>query len=534
MTAMPLLALVLSSGLGLAGAQDDVQGATAVSAESSDVSATMQETLRRDPAVAASLAARILQSSFGERISQADDQAQRLAEIRKWVDANPGAAARLAVGLAQDDQAGNHTFEETLLRNTDHSFQIDAARVRDSTYGHLRKSGLDSKLMRADGEMSAEERREILKGMFEGQGNMSNQIVTEAKDDQRPGGATGPHGVAGLAAGYYDRLSRLNLRGYSPQLMALQSALNQRSVPGAPKLLETGKLDYETLSYPAYGMRYDLRNLETRLRLQEDYDLARLAGLEGKYRPEQLLDPQVEALLKQKTAGAKVSPHFATRRLAVERAAAALRDFEAAAQNARDPKGITRGLLATLGAKQKEAARWIRVASLEEELQRIEGKTGFLSPELKEFIAGCPVPEASRGAYWRRGEGFEKALLKMKANSEDSVRRLEADDWQTTVAAVETALNENAVLGQDLDRNIHDFVTTPYRLRSLYAPQPRWRGLLEDAVESYLPATRWGRRLREQSRQRETLKDVFSKIATGDLDAAHTILASAEPAPSRK
>jgi hypothetical protein len=534
MNAAPLLALVLGAGLGLASAQDDVQGTTAGSATPSDLSSAMQETLRRDPAVAASLAARILQSPIGERISQANDSAQRLADIRKWVDANPDAAARLAVGLAQDDQAGNHDFQETLLRNTDHSFQIDAARVRDSTYGHLRKNGLDSKLMRSDGEMSEEERREIIKTMFEGQGGMSNQIVTEAKDGQHPGGAAGTPGAAGLSAGYYDRLSRLNLRGYSPQLMAIQSALNQRSAPGAPKLLETGKLDYETLSYPAYGMRYDLRNLETRLRLQENFELARLAGLGGTYRPEQLLDPQVEALLKQKAAGAKVSPHFSARRLALERAAAALHGFEAAAQGARDPKGITRGLLMALGDKQKEAARWIRVASLEEEIQRIESKAGFLSPELKEFIAGCPVPETGRSAYLRRGEGYEKALLKMQANAEGSIRKLEADDWQTTVAAVETALDENAVLGKDLDRNIHDFVITPYRLRSLYAPQPRWRGLLDSAVESYLPASSWGRRIREQSRQRETLKDVFAKIATGDLDAAHTILSSAEPAPNQK
>jgi hypothetical protein len=331
MTGRTLLLLVLSAAPGLVRAQDEVAGTASDAAAQSDLSRTMQETLRRDPSVADSLAARIERSDIGERISGATDPAQRLADIRKWVDANPDSAAHLAIGLAQDDQAGNHNFEETVLRNTDRSFKIDSARVRDSTYGHLRKSGLDSKLMRSDGEMTEEERREILKTMFEGQGSMSNQIITEAKSGQRPGGAAGAAG-AGLAAGYYDRLSRLNLRGYSPQLMALQSALNLRSVPGAPKLLETGKLDYETLSYPAYGMHYDLRNLESRMRLQENYELARLAGLEGKYKPEQLLDPSVEAVLKQKAAGAKTSPHFVARRLALERATAALRDFEAGAE----------------------------------------------------------------------------------------------------------------------------------------------------------------------------------------------------------
>ncbi|MDD5627670.1 MAG: hypothetical protein PHU21_01305 [Elusimicrobia bacterium] len=523
---MTLLPWLLGAVLGLAGAQDDVAGSAAEGKTPSELSRAMQETLRRDPSVAASLAARILRSDIGERISTAADPGQRLAEIRKWVVDNPEAAAHLAVGLSQDDQEGQRRFEAAVLRNADRSFKIDSARVRDSTYGHLRKSSFDSKLMSQDGAMTDEEKREIIKTMFEGEGGMSNQIVTEAEKD-KSAGAAGP-GAAGLAAGYYDRLSRLNLKGYSPQLMAIQSALNQRRAPGAPKLLETGKLDYETLSYPAYGMRYDLGNLEKRLRLQQNLELARLAGLGGKYRPEQLLDPAVEALLKQKAASAQLPPRFAARRLALERAAAALRAFEAAALRAKDPNGISRGLLAELGAKQKEAARWITVASLEEELQRLSAEAGFLSPELKDLVAGCPFDEGSRSAYLRRGESFEKALLRMKANAEDSLRRLQAEDWQAQVAPVEAALKENAVLRKDLSRNIRDFVNTPFRLRSLYAPQPRWRGLLEGAVESYLPGTSWGRRLRERSRQRATLKDVFAKIASGDLEAAHTILASTE------
>ena len=528
---MMLWALLLSAGLGLAGADDDIAGTAADTAQS-DMAKSMQETLRRDPSVGASLAARISQSGIADRISSSTDPGQRLADIRKWVQENPDAAAQMAVGLAQDDLEGSHRFEETVLRNTSRSFQIDAGRVRDSTFGRLKKSSLDSKLMRADGEMTEEEKREILKTVFEGQGGMSDQIITEAKDARRPGGPGTPG--AGLAAGYYDRLSQLNLRGYSPQLMAIQSSLNQRRVPGAPKLLETGKFDYETLSYPAYGMRYDLRNLEARLRYQKNYELARLAGLQGKYKPEQLLDPAVEALLQQKAAGAKLDPHFAARGLALERAAAALHGFDAAAMHAKDPNGVTRSLLVSLGTKQKEAARWITVASLEEELQRLESEAGFLSPELKELIAGCPVPDATRTAYLRRGEGFEKALLKMKANAEDAVRRLESDGWQAEVAAVEAALAENAALRKDLSRNIRDFVNTPYRLRSLYRSQPRWRELLESAVARYLPGTSWGRQLRAQSRERELLKDVFAKIATGDLEAAHTILSSAEPAPAAR
>ena len=485
----------------------------------------MVETLHKDPAVADSLASRILRSALGERISGATDPDQRLRDVHKWIDENPGSAAHVAVGLAQDDAEGGRRFEEAVVRNTGRKLQIDPDHVSRSTYGRLKRGSLESKLMSADAEMTEEEKREILKSMFEGQGNMSSQIITQGQDGKRPGAA----GAAAFSGGYYDRLSRLNLRGYSPQVMAIQSALNQRRAPGAPKLRETGKLDYETLSYPAYGMRYDLRNLEARLRYQHNLELARRAGLAGRYRPEQLLSPEVEARLKRKAAGAKLDPGFSRRAGALERAAAALRGFEAAALPARDPANLTRRLLLNLGAKQHEAARWITVASLEEDIQRLDSEEGFLSPELLALIDACPLPEATRAAYKRRGEGYHQTLLKMKAKAAESVRKLEADDWKGAVGEVAAALAENATLRRDLSRNIRDFVDTPYRLRALYGHQPRWRDLLEGAVERYLPSTKWGRQLRERRAQRETLQDVFGKIATGDLDAAHAILTAGEP-----
>ncbi|MBI5241961.1 MAG: hypothetical protein HY926_15925 [Elusimicrobia bacterium] len=526
MTPGPALLCLL---LGLAAAQEDVAG-TAADTSRSELARAFMESLQRDPSVADSLAGRINDSRIAAQISGSSDPRQRQAEIRKWVQDNPDSAAHLAVGLAADDQEGSHRFEEMVLRNTSRSFHIDAGKVRDSTYGRLKKSSLDSKLMRADGEMSEEEKREILKTMFEGQGGMSDQIVNQAAGAKAAGGP----GTAGLAAGYYDRLSGLNLKGYSPQLMAMQSSLNQRRAPGAPRLLETGKLDYETLSYPAYGMRWDLRNLENRLRYQKNADLARLSGLAGRYKPEQLLDPAVEAALLKNAGDAKLDARFAKRALALERAAAALRGFEAAALRARSPDGITRGLMLELGAKQKEAARWITAASLEEELQRLDEERGFLSDELKGLIAACPAPEGTRSAYLRRGEGYEGALLKMRSNAEDALRRLESEAWQSSIAAIEAALAENAALRKDLGRNIRDYVNTPYQLASLSRPQPRWKELLAGTAERWLPGTSWGRRLRGEARQRGLLKDVFVKIATGDLDAAHAILASSEPAASGK
>ncbi|MFA6002797.1 MAG: hypothetical protein WC881_01880 [Elusimicrobiota bacterium] len=510
-------------------AQEDVAGGAAAGQTQSDTIRNMQETLARDPEVADSLAARVLRSPLGGRISSAADPDQRLSDIRKWITDSPESAAQVAVGLARDDAQGSRQFEDALLRNTSRSFQVNPEHVGKSTYGRLKKSSLDSKLMRADEEMSAEERQEILKGMFEGQGNMSNRIITQSEDGKAA--APGAASAAGFSGSYYDRLSRFNLHGYSPRLLAIQNALNQRRAPGAPKLLETGKLDYATLIYPVHGMRYDLRNLEDRMRLQQNRELARRAGRDGRYSPAQLLEPEVEASLQNQAASAPLDPAFGRRRQALERAAAAIRDFTAAADPAQDAQRLSRDLLLSLGAKQKEASRWLTVAALEEELQRLDGEAGFLSPDLLALIDSCPVPEDERSAYKRRGEGYRQALLKIKSNAEAALRRLTSADWQNTVSEVEASLAENTSLRRNLSRNIQDFISVPYRLRSLQTPRPRWKVLLESACGRYLPGTGWGRRWRQELTQQAELRDVFAKIAAGDLEAAHAILAAAAPRP---
>ena len=522
-------ALLLGFHLGLARAQDEAPGAAAAASAPSDTENGMQDSLRQDPAVADSLAARIARSDIGGRISDASDPAQRVADIRRWIGENPDSAAHLALGLAQDDQEGGHRFESAVLRNMSRSFGVDAEHVGQSTYGRLRKSNSDSKLMGADAGMTEEERREILKSMFEGQGGMSNQIVTQKDAGKSPPGAPGGAGAAGLSANYYDRLSRLNLRGYSPQVLAIQNALNQRSAPGSPRLAETGKLDYATLSYPAFGMRYDLRNLELRLRYQENLELARRLHLDGRYRPEQLLDPAVGSALRQKAGAAGLDPRFARRRLALESAAEALRRFETAAAAAQAPNGLTRGALIALGARQKEAARWITVAALEEELQYLESAGGFLTPALRSLITACPAPTADRAAYLRRGEGLAGAWLGMKTAAQAWARALEADDWQSAARSVGPALAEGTRLRQDLSRGVRDFTLTPSLLNASCQPQPRWREALAAAMERYLPATRWGREERGRRARCDALKDVFGKIAAGDMAAAHAILAAAEP-----
>ncbi|MEK7857737.1 MAG: hypothetical protein AAB320_01230 [Elusimicrobiota bacterium] len=506
-------------------AQDDVEGVSQESEAQAETLRQLQAAIQRDPRVADSLAARIQRSKLAAKITGAQDPGMQLEDIRKWISQDPASAAQLAVGLSQDDAEGSHRFESAMDRKVKSHLEMNPD-SRKGIYGRLKKSGVDSKLIKKESgeEMSEEEKRELIKDMFEGKGGMTSQVVNQAEDGKAPDPNASVAGGRGLPPNYFDRLGQGNLRGYSPQLLAIQSWLNGHGAPGAPRLIETGKLDYATLSYPAHAMRFDVNNLEKRLRLQQNYELARQLGLD--LRPDQLLDPKVEADLKAKAGAAKLNARFARRRAALAKAQAALSDFNAAALLAQDPAQISRALLQSLGGKQKEAARWITVASLEEELQRLEEQEGFLSAELRALIDACPAAEAVKAAYKRRGEGYQKNLQKIKDNDEAAIKALESDGWLAAIAGVEDLLAGNSALRKDLFRNIKDFVNTPYRLRSLYEAQARWREYLDNAAKRYFSSTAYAKALLRRDAQRALLKDVFSKIASGDLDAAHTILAS--------
>ena len=532
MTAALLLALWLAPQRP-ALAQDEAppsgaQGQT--DADDAQLEAEVRGRIESEPGVADSLAARIERSKIGPNITSSADPMQRLKDIRAWIDANPQAAARLAVGLSRDDAEGSTRFEDLVTSQVEGAHLAINPRYKygKGLYGSLNRDARDSKLMKkqADG-LSDEEQRELLKNMFEGQGGQSNQIVTQKPDGKKGGApAGGPAGRSGISSSYYDRLSQSNLRGYSPQLQALQSALNLRRAPGAPRLIETGKLDYETLHYPAYGMRFDVENLRRRLGYEEAFALAGLLGLGDKYSPEQLADPAVQKQLAEKAAGKPLPEAFSRRRAALARAATALADFEQASAAAKDPARITRALLISLGGKQKEAARWITVASLEEELQRLDAELATITPDLYQTVQQCPADPADRQAYMRRGEWFEAALNKLRADDADAIKRLEADDWQSSVAGVERRLQDGAALRANLSRNLEDYRATAYRFAQTVDARPSWRVTADRLVERFLPGTSYARRLRSQERERARLKDVFAKIAAGDLEAAHMVLAS--------
>jgi hypothetical protein len=494
---------------------------------------TIKQKILEDDQIAAGVALRISGSKLSRRITQAPDADTRQQEVLAWVKSNADTAAMLALGLAGDEKMGTHDFENSALQTSGPKLEFNT-NSKKGLFGRLRKSGLDSKLMNKNGaNLADEEQRELLNTMFLGQGNQSGKIITQQLEGPK-NSKGGVVGQGGFDNSYFNRLSGGNLHGYSPQLQALQSSLNQRRVPGAPKLIETGKLDYETLSYPSYGNKYDIKNLQDRLRLEMNYALAKALGREKEFNQSQLLDPAVEAKLKADAAakGIKLPESFAARQAALERALSAVAGFDATAGPARDPMKISRAMIMSLGAEQKEAARWITVASLEEELQRVTEQEGFLSPELLDAIARAPVDQNGRDAYKRRGEDYDKKLKTIKANDAAAINALQADDWLKTIDGVQSVLETNGNLRKDLGRNIQDFVNTPYRLAALNTVKPRWRVIVDDYAKRLAPSLAYSRALLADDRQRALLKDVFVKIATGDLDAAHTILGSYEPGRS--
>lgn len=524
------LALLLGLAPGPSPAEELIQGdgirGQAADPEEEAAIVRVQAGLRDDPGAAEELARRVFKSKLYARFAGREPE-EKLAAIREWIASDLRSAAEIAVGLARDDASGTHEFEDLL------SFQASQTREynpdsKKGLLGRLKKSSKDSKLMKKDEEMQDEEKSEIIKTLFEGQGGMAGQVLTQTKGSPGDKGSVGG-GARFSDSSFYARLGQGNLTGYSPQLLAIQSALNARRAPGAPKLIETGKLDYPTLSYPAFGMRFDLKTLGSRLTYERNFALARLAG--ATLTEEELRDEKTTERLKARLKGGKApSPRFERRSRALLRAQEILSDFENAALESRDPSRITRALLAGLGARQKDAARWITIAGLEEELMRIEAEEGFWSAELEAAIAAAPLAPDARAAYLRRGKDFRGRLQKLRANAESAIASLESSDWQKAVAGVEALMGESARLRGNLSRDIRNFVNTPFRLREGAGAKPRWRALLEDLVRRWLPGTSYGKELVAAERRIALLKDVFLKIAAGDLEAAHRILGSFEPA----
>jgi len=495
-----------------------------VEADQTEAIQNMRKQLEEDPGLREALVERIMKSKIANAISSESDENKKMADVREWVTHDITSAAEIALGLARDEAGGTHNFENNLVRQLKQTFRRnDTSR---GAMGVLKGAAKTSKLMgKPDQEAGEEERREIMRNLFDGRGAQGEKVITGQAPDGKAAGPETPPSAA-LANTFYDRLSAGNIRGYSPQLMALQSALNTRRPPGAPALIETGKLDHATLSYPAFGLKYDLGNLEERLRRARLAELATLGGVQLTERD--MKDPGLEARLLAKVPADKLKKRFASRAAANARARAALAAFEDAAAKSKDPNQITKGLLIELSGRQREAARWLTVAALEEELARIESEEGFLTADLLAAIDAVPAAAPIREKYKRRGEDYTARLARLKANAQRALDALQSDAWLTQISEIERTMAESSGLRRNISRDISSYRLVPFRVSEAVLKQPRWREILDNLLVKYARSTSYGREVANRRGKLSRFIGIFGQIASGDLEGANLSLLNAE------
>ncbi|MFI5347492.1 MAG: hypothetical protein ACHQ51_14045 [Elusimicrobiota bacterium] len=515
-----LLALLLLASFSPARAQDAPEGTRTEETDPEVIE--IRDKLKSDPAIAQVVAERVARSRLISMITDAQDKDTCIAAALKWIQDDPDSAAHVMIGLAHDDNVGKPEFENNLVKQLSKSYENNPG-AEKNLFGRLKKSGHDSKLLSKQAQdISPDEQAEIVRKLFEGQGASTNKVISGK--DQENGNIPDKPAVAPATSfnGIYDRLGAGNLRGYSPQLMSLQSSLNARRPPGAPPLIETGKLDYATLSYPGYGMKYDVNNLDARLRNDRILALARLAGRTLTARDWK--DPELEMKLAATVPADKLSPHLKHAAELAAKARAALAAFLTAAEKSKNPNGITRGLLMELGRDQKEAARWITAAALEEELARLEPLENFLTPELLAVIDAVPAAPTERDAYKRRGEGLKAKVAQVKANAEKAIALLESDGWAAALGDVDKLVAANRELKANVGRDVEDYARTPYKIADARLIQPRWREMLDDAAVRWAPTLAYSREVAMRRGRLSRLLSVFGMISAGDADGAHNAL----------
>lgn len=483
----------------------------------------MKRQLEGDPGLQEALVDRIMDSKIAGAISAEKDANKKRSDVREWMKGDLTSAAEIALGLARDEAEGTRLFENTLVKQLKMTYQRHNS--SRGAFGVLKGAAKTSKLMgKPDQEAGEEERRELLRTMFEGKGAQGEKVITGQAPEGKP--ASDAPVSAALANTFYDRLSAGNIRGYSPQLMSLQSSLNVNRPPGAPRLIETGKLDHATLSYPAFGLKYDLGNLGERLRRARLAELAALGG--ARLSERDLQDPGLEARLLAKVPADKLKKSFAARAAANERARAALAAFEAAADKSRDPEQITKGLLLELSGRQREAARWLTAAALEEELARIESEEGFLTDDLLALIEAAPAPAAVRESYKSRGVSYSERLAKLKANARAALDALQSEAWLARIGEIDRMMGENQKLRRNISRDISNYRLVPFRIGEAVLRQARWREYLDDLLVRYAKGTSYGRAVAARRGKLARFLGIFGQIASGDLNGADVSLVNAE------
>lgn len=461
----PGRALALALLLGAPAAAQDAPAGARAGRDDPAVS-RVRTLLADDPAFAEAAAARIARSRLAGLLAPGTDPEARRAAVREWVARDPDSAARLALGLAGDDRRGDSAFEDGAARSAA-TYYVANPGAQRGVYHRLRRAVAAVELPRVNDDASSEERLERLRALFEDRGAARGAASRGGENDPR---AARTEPVAALA-GAYDRLSAVNPRGYSPQVLALQSEFNARRPPEAPRLAETGRLDRATLASPAYGMERDLRLLERSL---------------GRPEPD-----------------------------ALARARAAADAFARAAGRAQDPAAITRERILELGRLRREAARWIAAAAVERDLREIASREGFLTPELLAAVDAVPAAAEERAAYKRAGEALRRRAAKAAEGLRRAAALLSRDGRGNSLAEADALIAENRALWRGTDREIARYASVPARAAEAARPRPRWRVLLDELALAWLPgSSRRARRAAERRALRAEALAEFRRIAS--------------------
>lgn len=488
----------------------------AADASETDLVRQMKDRLAEEPETAEIVARRILKSSLGSQFTQSADPERALEDLKDWVAKNPESAAYLAIGFAKDDAAGNKSFENSLYKDMQNFLELNPDSSK-GMYGRLKRASQFSRSLEHTKNLDNEDRQAVINALFEGvdsqrTGKLSRTDNAGRWDRQRgigPGGSAGPGGTVDASASLYDRLGARNLTGYSPEVMTLQSELNRRKAPGAPALVETGKLDYPTLRHPFFGLRYDIDRLEAAYRAQRVWSLAKALGREV---PKDKLDDPALLRELEAAAGSPAPDAASARRLAaLEHARAALAAFDREAAKTKTDAGITRARLGALASLRQNAARWIAIASLEEMLQRLSSQRGFLTQPLRAAVAQVPVSETERAEFLNAGVELERELESALEDGARAASLLEGDaaGW----VEAQRLINAVRAASKRLPEEIQRYRDAPLMAAEGTAAGSGWRASLDDFLVRWLPNLAYSRGLKEKRARAKQRLDAFRRIA---------------------
>lgn len=405
-----------------------------------------QEKLKSNYREVHTLAERIARSRIGPVIADSQDILKNQAFLREWITQNIEDASHLAIGFEQDDETQTSTFEDSLFIRISRHFEIDPDRHR----------ALVDRLTRA-----ARETR-----------SMIDESLPPSKRNDKPNNRkTAAHAGDAL----YDRLSSANPTGYSPAVQAFQSAMNLRHVPGAPNLIETGKIDYPTLHYPYFGMRYDIDRLKNKK------------------------GPLPPALTE-----------------AFARAETALEAFVRATDKAKDSSNIKSELIFELSKKRREVARWIAYTAQLKRITQLQILLGFWDEKMRAQIASAPVSEEERTAYLLHGEGLRKKIHFRIIAGEAAAKLLAPAPKEPALGAWIKAEKEFLRSQRDLkilNAHVRAYREAPARLIKHHKTTSRVRIWVEDGILRFFPNSERAQNILNTRKEYKKAYEMFSRIA---------------------